>query len=462
MSQFITKLLEDRAGEKFKLHEKALNTQMVRVLKTIGFDRDYRRGVGPHLYDEQGNKYLDLLSGWGTFALGRNHPFVNAALKEVLDAELPNLAQMDVSLLSGLLGEELVKTMPGEGLEKVFFANSGTEAVEGALKMARYATGRGRILYASHGFHGLTLGALSLNGDTMFKDGFGPLLPACESVEFNNLEALERALAAKDVAAFIVEPIQGKGVNIPDDDYLKGVQQLCTKYGTIFIADEIQTGLGRTGAMWAVEHWGAEPDMLLSAKALSGGQVPVGAIMSRKWIFDAVFDRMDRAVVHGSTFGKNNMAMAAGLATLHVLREEKLIDHARDMGEKMLADMKPFVEQYEFVHDIRGKGLMIALEFGPPKSLKLKAAWSLLEKANKSLFSQMILVPLFSEHRILAQVAGGGMHVIKLLPPLVITDEDRHWTVSALDSTIAECHKVPGSIWSLGTSLAGHAMAARR
>ena len=461
MSTFIKDQLDARAGEKFDLHSRGLNQQMVRVLKTIGFDRDYRRGIGPYLFDEEDNRYLDLLSGWGALALGRNHPTVNGALKEALDLELPNLAQMDVSLLAGLLGEQLLDTMPGDGLEKVFFANSGTEAVEAALKMARYATRREKIVFCDHGFHGLTYGALSLNGDDTFREGFGPLLPGCERVDFNDLSALERALSARDVAAFIVEPIQGKGVNMPNDGYLRQARQLCEAHGALFIADEIQTGLGRTGKMWAVEHWGVEPDMLLSAKALSGGQVPVGAVMSKKWIFDAVFDRMERAVIHGSTFAKNAMAMAAGLATLHVLKQERLVEHNARIGQRMMAEMSDFIERYEFVHAVRGKGLMIALEFGEPKSLKLRASWALLDKANKSLFSQMILVPLFSEHRILAQVAGHGMHVIKFLPPYVIDDSDVDWTISALDQVIADCHQVPGSIWNLGRKLAGHALSAR-
>ncbi|GAB5469416.1 MAG: aminobacteriohopanetriol synthase HpnO [Rhodospirillales bacterium] len=460
MPGFIEGLLDQRAGEKFELHEKALNSQMVRMLKTIGFNRDYRRGVGPYLFDGKGDRYLDLMSGWGVFALGRNHPFVNAALKEVLDRDLTHLIQMDVTLLSGLLAEALLESAPGEGLERVFFSNSGTEAVEGALKMAKYATGRDRTVHLEHSFHGLTMGSLSLTDEAAFRDGFGSMLANCQAVPLNDLEALDRALSTRDVAAFIVEPIQGKGVNIPQDGYLAEAKRLCEKYETIFIADEIQTGLGRTGAMWAVEHWGVEPDMILAAKALSGGQAPVGAIMSKRWIHDAVFNRMDRAVVHGSTFGKNNLGMAAGLATLQVLKEENLVAQAKAMGERLLADLGPMVEKYEFVKDVRGKGLMLAVEFGRPESLRLRASWALLEAADHALFSQMVLMPLLSEHRVLAQVAGHGLHVIKLLPPLVIGAEDCDWIVSALDQSIADCHRVPGSVWKLGKSLARQATAA--
>ena len=462
MDNFIKGLIESRAGEQFPLHEAHMNRQMVRVLRTIGFDRNYVRAKGPYLYDEAGAEYLDLLSGFGVFALGRNHPVVNAALSEVLALDLPNLVQLDVSLLSGLLGEALVDIAPGDQLDRVFFANSGAETVEAAIKFARSATRRERIVFCDHAFHGLTYGALSLSGEKVFRDGFGPFLGACSSVPFNDLAALERALASRDVAAFIVEPIQGKGVNLPDDDYLAEAARLCRQYVALFVADEVQTGLGRTGRMWAVEHWGVEPDMLLAAKALSGGQAPVGTVLMRSKVFEAVFDRMDRAVVHGSTFAKNNLSMAAGLATLKVLREDRLVEHAAAIGERLTRELSAMVGRHEFVHAVRGKGLMIGIEFGKPKSFRLQAAWKLLEQANVSLFSQMILIPLFSDHRILAQVASHGQHVIKLLPPLVITDRDVGWIVGAFDKTVGDCHKVPGAMWDLGRRLAGHAMARPR
>jgi len=451
-----------RAGEKFALHTRHVNPQMVNVLRTIGFDRHYVRGEGAHLWDDAGNKYLDLLSGWGTFALGRNHPTVNRTLKEVLDSDLPNLGHMDVSLLSGLLAEELLATQPGEGLERVFFANSGAETAEGAIKMARYATGREKVVFCEKGFHGLTMGALSINGEPPFRKGFGPFLPGCESVPFNDLEALERALRGRDVAAFVVEPIQGKGVYVPEEGYLREAARLCARHGTLLVADEVQTGLGRTGRMWAVEHWGIEPDILLSAKTLSGGQVPVGAIMGRRWVFDKVFSKMDRAVVHSSTFSGNNMAMAAGLATLRVLREERLVERAAALGERLFRSFEPFVGRHELVKDVRGKGLMIGFEFGSPRSLRLRASWKLLETANESLFCQMVLIPLLERHRILAQVAGHGVHVIKFLPPMVIDESDCDWMVAAMDDVIGECHRVPGSIWNLGRKLATHAIGGGR
>ena len=461
MTFSIAELFSQHFASKFDLHEQHLNHQMVRVLRTIGYDRNYKRAIGQYLYDEDGHEYLDLLSGFGVFAIGRNHPTVISALQETLTLELPNLVQMDVSLLSGLLAKEILATTP-DNLDKMFFCNSGTEAVEAAIKFARYTTKRSKIVYCEHGFHGLTIGSLSLNGEEIFREGFGPLLPDCSAVPFNDIEALEKALSSKDVAAFIIEPIQGKGVNLPNDDYLPEVERLCKKYGTLFVADEIQCGIGRTGKFWAIDHWHVKPDMILMAKALSGGFVPVGGVAMTTKIMETVFNRMDRAVVHGSTFSKNNMAMAAGLATLDVIRNEKLVENSAKVGADIINSLNAKVGEYEFLKEARGKGLMIAIEFQSPKSLSLKAAWAMLEAANKGLFCQMITIPLFKEHRILSQVAGHGMNVVKLLPPLNLTEKDQNWIINSLDKTIADTHQVSGAIWSLGKNLAGHALKNRK
>ncbi|MEI6744339.1 MAG: aspartate aminotransferase family protein [Methylococcaceae bacterium] len=457
MTFCIETLLNEHSNDKFELHEQFLNNQMVRVLKTIGYDRHYKKAVGQYLYDQEGTEYLDLLSGFGVFAIGRNHPTVIAALKETLSLELPNLVQLDVSILSGLLAKEILKTTP-ENLTKMFFCNSGTEAVEAAIKFARFTTKRDKIVFCEHGYHGLTMGALSLNGENIFREGFGTLLPNCEAIPFNDLVALEKALSSKDVAAFIVEPIQGKGVNLPDDNYLPEVQRLCQKYGTLFVADEVQTGLGRTGKFWAVEHWNVQPDMICMAKALSGGFVPVGGVAITTKIMDTVYNRMDRAVVHGSTFAKNNMAMAAGLATLEVMKNENLVENSLKVGTEIINNLNAMTDRYELLKEARGKGMMIAIEFQSPKSLKLKAGWAMLEAANKGLFCQMVTIPLFKEHHILTQVAGHGMNVVKLLPPLNLTKKDHDTIISAFDSTIGETHKMGGAIWDLGKNLAGHAL----
>lgn len=452
----VSEMFIAREGERSSMHTRHLNEQLVRVLKTIGYDVGFQKGEGQYLYDRAGDRYLDLLSGFGVFAIGRNHPVLRDALKSVLDGHLPNLVQMDVSTLAGILAERLLAEVPY--LDKVFFANSGTECTEAAIKFARGATGRSGIVYCDHGYHGLTYGSLSLTGDANFRNGFDPLLPGCVSVPFNDLAALEQALASREVAAFIVEPIQGKGVNMPADDYLPGAASLCRKYGTIFVADEIQTGMGRTGKFLAVEHWNVEPDMVLLSKSLSGGHVPVGAVLTRKAIFDKIFNRMDRAVVHGSTFAKNDLAMTAGIATLEVLKHEKLIDAAAVRGAQLQDGLKAMIPGFELLKDVRGKGLMIGVEFGPPRSLKLKTAWNLLESANKGLFCQLITVPLFKDHKILTQVAGHGSHTIKLLPPLTVSEDDCNWIINSFDDVTASSHKVPGAVWSLGKTLMDNAL----
>jgi ornithine--oxo-acid transaminase len=446
----------ERQAQRSSMHARHLNEQLVRVLKTIGYDVGFQKGQGQYLYDRHDVRYLDLLSGFGVFAIGRNHPALRTALKSVLDSDLPNLVQLDVSTLAGVLAERLLKYAPY--LDKVFFANSGAETVEAAIKFARCATGRPGVVYCAHAFHGLSYGALSLTDDANFRGGFEPLLPGCTAVPFNDLAALERVLSSREVAAFIVEPIQGKGVNIPTEEFLPGAAALCKKYGTLFIADEIQTGMGRTGRFLAVEHWNVEPDMVLLAKALSGGHVPVGALLTRKYIFDKIFDRMDRAVVHGSTFAKNDLAMAAGIATLEVIESEKLIDQAAKRGAELRLALTRLVPGYELMKEVRGKGLMIGVEFGPPKSLRLKASWNVLETANKGLFCQLITVPLFKDHKILTQVSGHGSHTVKLLPPLTLTEEDCNWVATAFDTVIANSHKVPGAIWSLGKTLVDNAV----
>jgi ornithine--oxo-acid transaminase len=452
----VSEMFVERQAQRSSLHARYLNEQLVRVLKTIGYDVGFQKGQGQYLFDREGARYLDLLSGFGVFAIGRNHPALREALKSVLDADLPNLVQLDVSTLAGILAERLLEHVPY--LDKVFFSNSGAETVEAAIKFARGATGRPGIVSCSHSFHGLSYGALSLMDDANFRSGFEPLLPGCTQIPFNDLAALEQALSSRQVAAFIVEPIQGKGVNMPSDEFLPGAAALCRKYGTLFIADEIQTGIGRTGKFLAIEHWNVEPDMVLLAKALSGGHVPVGALLTRKSVFDKIFNQMDRAVVHGSTFSKNDLAMAAGIATLEVIKAEKLVEQAAKRGAELRLALTRMVPGYELMKEVRGKGLMIGIEFGPPKSLRLRASWNVLEAANKGLFCQLITVPLFKDHKILTQVAGHGSHTIKLLPPLVITEDDCTWIEKAFDTVIAGSHKVPGAIWSLGKTLVDNAV----
>ncbi len=452
----IKRLLEERWGENYALHERHVNPQFVKVLRTIGFDRVYKRAEGQYLYDAEGQRTLDLLSGYGVFAIGRNHPKIKQVIRDLLDLDLSSMVQMDCSLLSGLLAEKLTSLTPNH-LDTVFFTNSGTEAVEGAIKLSRGATGRSRIVYLDHAFHGLTLGSLSANGNREFRDGFGDLLEG-DCIPMNDLEALERTLRKKDVAAFVFEAIQGKGVHISDDSFLPEAQKLCRKYGTLMVADEVQTGLGRTGKWFAFEHWNLEPDLLCIAKALSGGLVPAGAILMRRDVYKKTFSRMDRCVVHSNTFGKNTLAMGCGLASLQIIEEEKLVEKSAKMGDLFRARIHQTCKDFEMFKEVRGRGLMIGIEFKQPSSLKLKAAWKMIHAANKGLFGQMIVVPLMSKHRMLTQVAGHDIDLVKLLPPLVITNDDIGDFCRALGDVVGDCHKFPGGAWEVGMQLAKNAL----
>jgi ornithine--oxo-acid transaminase len=317
------------------------------------------------------------------------------------------------------------------------------------------------VLYAEHAFHGLTLGSLSLNGGAEFRDGFGPLLPGCESVPFGDTQTLERELERGDVAAFVIEPIQGKGVNLPPDGYLQAAQHHCRAAGTLLVCDEVQTGLGRTGRFLALEHWELQPDLICLSKALSGGLVPIGAVLVSRAAFDRVFDGMERAVRHGSTFGGNDLAAACALATLRVLEREGLVEHARRMGELLLELTRPLIERYPVVHDVRGLGLMWGIEFGPPDGRGARSLWNAIERGQPGLFSQLITIPLFHDHRIFCQVAGHRMNVIKALPALTIEESEIRRFAAALEEVVARAQRMPSALTRLGVRMARQAVGGR-
>jgi ornithine--oxo-acid transaminase len=431
------------------------NPQMPRVLHALDFDRVYVRAKGAELFDAEGRRYLDFLGGFGVFALGRNHPVVAAALREALDAELADLVQLDCPALAGVLAERLVAKAPG--LDRVYWCNSGTESVEAALKFARCATGRKRVVFLDHAYHGLTVGSLSVNGNAEFREGFDPLLPD-SAVPLGDLDRLERELAMGDVAAFVFEPIQGKGVYVPPPGYLPAAVALCRRYGTVVVADEVQTGIGRTGRFFAYEHEGIQPDLVCVAKALSGGFVPVGALLGKDWIFQRVYASMDRVLVHDSTFGSNAMAMVAGLATLAVMEDESLVQRAEETGKVLRAGLEDLAGRYELVRDVRGRGLMVGIEFGAPRSLRLRASWQMLQRARRGLFAQMVVLPLFQRHRILTQVAGDHIEVVKLLPPLVVGEAEVGEFLDALEAVMADAHRGSGLAWDFGRTLVRQAV----
>jgi ornithine--oxo-acid transaminase len=448
-------LVAGRRGQGYELTARYLNPQLPRMLHTIGFDRVYERAEGAYLWDRDGNRYADFLAGFGVFAAGRNHPVIRKALHDVLDAELADLVQFDTPLLAGLLAEQLLAK--ADGMERVYFCNSGTEAVEASLKFARYATGRPRIIYCDHAFHGLTTGSLSVNGSAEFRRGFNPLLPDA-SIALGDLGALERELRQGDVAALIVEPIQGKGVHLAPPGFLAAARKLLHDHGALLICDEVQTGLGRTGQFFAYQHDEVEPDIVTVAKALSGGFVPVGATMAKNWIFEKVYSSMDRVLVHDSTFGSNALAMAAGLASLAVIEDEQLVTNAEQTGKLLIDVLQGMVEEYELLLEVRGRGLMVGLEFGKPRSLKLRTGWNMLSKARRGLFAQMVVVALFQKHRILTQVSGDFMDVIKLIPPLNISEQEVYLFRDAFTDVMNEAHKGSGLMWDFGRTLVKQAV----
>jgi len=453
----LQELIQSRNGENVALQRENINPQFARVLRLIGFDKIYVRGVGQYLYDEDGSEYLDMLAGYAVHNVGRNHPVVIQALKDLMDSQPATLVQMDAPLLSGLLAERLKELTP-EALDTVYFTNSGTEGVETAIKFARKSTRRPRVLFCDHSFHGLSNGSLSLNTDESYRDGFDPLIPGCDKVQLNDREALASELAKEDVAAFVLEPVQGKGVFIAEDEYLREARELCTRHGARLVFDEVQTGFGRTGKMFALEHPGVEPDILVVSKALSAGLVPVGAVLTSRSIYDGVFDSLDNCVVHSSTFGQGAYAMAAGIATLHVLEEEGLVENSRRMGELLLEGLRELAGRFELVKDVRGRGLMIAIELGEPASLKLKMGWKLASKLQKGLVAQAMVMSLLADHRILTQVAGHGLEVIKLIPSLVIDESDVKRFLTAFEDVLERSHRFPGPIWEFTTRLAKHAL----
>ncbi len=454
MSIDIFEMIDRRQGQQLSLLSEYINPQMAKVLKILGFDPAYVRGQGAHLWDAKGNDYLDMLSGFGVFAIGRSHPELKEAIRQYLELDSPNLVKMGTQLFAGILAEKLIKEFAPPGLDMAFFCNSGAEAVDGALKFAHAFTRRKKFLYCDHGFHGLTLGALAVNGCPEFRCDYEGILAAGTEIPFGDTSRLEAELSRGDVAALIVEPIVGHGVFIPPDDFLPQARELCTRYGTLLIADEVQTGFGRTGKLFACEHWGIVPDIMTLSKSLSGGYCPIGVILYPRKVYDCVFSSLDRCMVHSSTFSQNDLAAVCGLATLEVIRQEGLVENSAGIGAYLLHRLQDLAAKYELIREVRGRGLMIAIEFGQPKSLTLKTGWKMIHGINQDLFCQSILVPLIMDHHILAQVSGHGKDIIKLIPPLVIDRQDADRFIEAFDQVLAAAHSFPGPIWEVGSRLA--------
>lgn len=418
-----------------RLHKSHLNPTLVTMLALLGFDRRFVKAEGVFVWDDKGKRYLDFLAGYGSLNLGHNPPRVLEAVAKV-DSH-PNILQTSLSALAGTLARNLAEVTPGD-LKHCFFGNSGAEAVEGALKLARAYTRRDKIVYAEGAFHGKTLGALSVSGREKYKRVFEPLIPGCDPVPFGDLAALEEELSNRDVAAFIVEPVQGEGgVIVPPEGYLKGAETLCRKHKTLLLVDEIQTGLGRTGDLFACMHENVEPDVMILSKSLSGGVVPIGAYITRAKIWEKAYSGFDRCLLHTSTFGGNARACAAGIAALNALIDEGLPAQAAEKGVYLLGKLKVLEKKHGMLKEVRGQGLLVGLEFREPvKGWVDKLSKGILNRLYHEYFASLIASQLLEKHRIITAFTFNNPNVLRLEPPLGIPYEVLDQVVRSLDDTL--------------------------
>jgi ornithine--oxo-acid transaminase len=433
-----------------------VNPEWVRLLDLLQMNVRYERCMGVELFTAEGERILDFLSGYCVHNVGHNHPDVVRALQNELERCGPAMIQTHVADLAGELAEKLCARAAGR-LAKVFFASSGSEGVEAAIKFARAHTRRAGILSAEHAFHGLTCGALSLMSDEFWSEGFGPLLADTAAVGFGDMAALERELKTKRFAAFIVEPIQSEaGVRVPHPDYLRTAESLCRRYGTLFVLDEVQTGMYRTGPFLAAHHFGVEPDMVVMAKAMSGGLVPCGAVLMSDAVCHSVYSSLPRAFVHTSTFSENSLAMRAALSTLAVLENEELGERSIEAGSYLQARLADALRDFEMVKEVRGMGLLMGIEFKAPTSLRLRIPYQAFAAVHPAMFGQIVVMRLFRDSGFLTQICGNNFMVLKVAPPLVVTDEQLDAFVSAVRDVVELAHS-PGAFWSEALGLARRA-----
>lgn len=448
----------DPAFQGSDLYARHVNDQWVRMLDVLGMERDYVRCEGTRLVTASGREILDFLSGYCVYNVGHNHPRLVAALHAELDRRGPAMLQSHVPPLAGELAGRLA-ALAGGGLTRTVFTSTGSEGVETAIKFARAFTRRPGILHADGAFHGLTCGALSLMGDPWWRKDFGPLLPAVESIPFLDLAALEAKLAGGRFAAFIVEPIQSEsGVRVPGPDVWARAAGICRRHGTLLVFDEVQTGVGRTGTFLAARRFGVEPDMAILAKGLSGGLVPVGAVLMREEVSRSVYSSVERAFLHASTFGENALAMRAGLTVLDILEDEGLCARAEVLGERLRAGLRTLSARYEMVADVRGAGLMNGVAFRPPESFRLRVLHQGFSRVHPGLFGQMVVRSLFREEGILTQMCGNNYGVVKASPPLTATEAEIDRFLAAFGRTLERIHAGKG-FWTQGLAIAARALA---
>lgn len=407
--------MEELVEEVFSLYKRYINPYLADLLRFAGCDKVEWEAEGCIIKDSEGNEYIDCLGGYGVFSLGHRHPKVVKAIEDQLQ-RMPLSSKVFLNPWQARLAERLAQITPGD-LQFVFFSNSGTEAVEAGLKFARMFTGRRKFVSALGSFHGKTLGSLSVSGREIYRKPFEPLLEHCELVPFGDIEALEKAVD-ESTAGVILEPIQGEGgVNIPPDDYLPKAREICDERGALLILDEVQTGLGRCGRMFASQLWNVVPDILCLAKALGGGVMPIGATIARPPIW-RIFQ--DNPLIHSSTFGGNPLACVAALATLDVLEEEELPQRAEKLGDYLLGELYTLKEKYpQLIQDIRGKGLLLGVEFGDADI-------------------GLLVISFLIKRGVLVAYALNNPKVMRLEPPLIITEELLSRVLEALEGALKD------------------------
>ena len=437
-------------------YSKHVNPQWVRLLNLLQMNVKFERCAGTELFTSDGRVILDFLSGYCVHNVGHNHPAIIEAIKHELDRRGPVMLQSHVPDLAGILAGRLCG-LAGGGLNKVFFACSGSEGIESAIKFARKRTGRSGLLYANGAFHGLTCGALSLMGDDFWRDKFGPMLPDADAVPFGDLAALREKVATGRYAAFFVEPIQSEaGIRVPDENYLTGAKELCRRYGSLLVLDEVQTGMFRTGPFLAAHEFKVQADIVVLAKALSGGLVPVSAVLMTDDVYASVYDSLKRSIVHTSTFSENSLAMRAGLATLDVLEGERLGQRAMRLGVLLRERLRERLARYDIVREIRGLGLLSGIEFQTPSSMAMRIPFEGFRCIHPGMFGQVIVMRMFRDWGILTQVCGNNFMVLKAAPPLMVGEEQIGRFVEAIGAVVETMYA--GAFWTEARSLARRAV----
>jgi putrescine aminotransferase len=423
------------AAEVYARHARYISPALVELLHTLGYEKIFPRAQGCFLYDETGRPYVDMISGFGSVNLGYNHPEIIAALQEALAASPPSFLHVAPPVEAGLLAEALAARL-GHGLEISFFGNSGAEAIEGALKLAFSATRRTRALYCHRSYHGLTLGALSVTGSESLRKYF-PSLPGCEEVVFGSLEGVEEKLRTRNYAAFVVEPwlIEGGIVEAPSS-YLRDLSRLCTQYGTALIVDEVQTGLGRTGSLFAFQEMGVSPDIVAYAKGFSGGLLPIGGFTtSREW-YQRAYPGAGSYGRHASTFGGNALSCAVARKTLSLV-DEALCARVRRAGESLGRGLRGLGSP--LVSGVRGRGLLFGVSLqGPPLRVwERVASLGLSKTLSKRLLGHWVAVRLLEEGFV-TETTTHDEATLRVEPSLLIEDAQLEGFVQALGRVLHE------------------------